>query len=164
MRYSEFESEFSSFLASVKPGTRRVWKQRDNVPLSAVTEARQSVTSVVPVTVQSVTGGVTEQKTLQASVTKPKDVTGALQVALQSAEAGHPEFDIMEDGLARGFPGDTWQRVNRTCHALRRMAERKCGGITEDATKMARALIVRWEKNPTLDELKKIDSETAGGK
>lgn len=146
MRYAEFESEFPEFLKSVTPELRRQWKKRDKVPVSAVTEARSSVTKVVSVTVE----GVTKPETLQVSVTSPAP---ALQVAIPSAEDGHPEFDIMSDGLARGFPGDTWQRANRTCHAIRRMAEKKKGGIHE-GTKLAKKWIADWEKSPSLETLR----------
>lgn len=152
MRYDEFEAEFSAYLSTVKAGTRRVWKLR-GVPDAAVTKARGSVTKVVAVTVQSVTSpvgsvteAVTKPKALQASVTDPDPALQALQVAIPSAEDGHPEFDIMTDGLARGFAGDTWQRTNRTAHAIRRMAERTCGIGTDDATALAKTMIAEWEK------------------
>lgn len=145
MRYDEFEAEFPAYLSTVKAGTRRVWKLR-GVPDAAVTKARSSVTSVVPVTVGSVTEGVTKPKALQVSVTDPDPALQALHVAIPSAEGGHPEFDIMSDGLARGFPGDSWQRNNRTAHAIRRMAERTCGIGTDDATALAKTMIAEWEK------------------
>jgi len=150
MRYDEFESEFPGHLATLNPATVRSWKLRGKVPDSVATALR--VAKNVPASVAksvsnpeiSVANPVATEKTVtntKTGVAKPVATDEVLQVALQSAEAGHPEFDIMEDGLARGFPGDTWQRVNRTCHALRRMAERKCGGITEDATKREGGLI-----------------------
>lgn len=48
-----------------------------------------------------------------------------LKVLRSSAEAGHPEWDIMEDGYARGFPGDTnlMRGWYRTPSAYRRIVE-----------------------------------------
>ena len=161
MEYTEFEAKFPGYLASVTPDVKRQWKKRDKVPAKAVTEAVTSVTNHESVTAES----VTKPESVTKSVTNPQvgvtnetqSVTKGLRVAIPSAEPGHPEFDIMSDGYARGFPGDTWQRTNRTCHAIRRMAERAKGGIHEGPD-AAKRMIARWLASPTLETLKKVDN------
>lgn len=66
-------------------------------------------------------------------------------VAIPTGEADHPEFDILEDGYARGFRGDTlaMRAEKRTAHAIRRFAERRAGGINA-GTALAVEWCMRW--------------------
>lgn len=163
MRYEEFELEFRGHpaLREVKPGTLRQWKLR-GVPDRFVTRLRaQSVTPAPVVTAPSVTkgkNGVTKSKSVTKNVTPGVTVgdfvTGeVLSVAIPSAEAGHPEFDIMGDGWARGFGGDVPHlRMMRTVHAIRRMAEAQTPNVFKTAfewhsaaTPLAKTKVAIWE-------------------
>lgn len=117
MRYDEFESEFPEVLRQTNPATVRSWKKRGSVPDSVARQAQalQSPVAEVP-----------------DPVAKPESVAKSVAsgVAVASAEKGHPEFDIMDDGWARGFPGDVVNPTNRTyrtAHAIRRFCERDGG-------------------------------------
>src|SRR3990167_2068816 len=108
MRYDEFVTNHPAIAALVTPATLRQWKKRDKVPNSAVTKA----------------GG--RDKMPEPPVTASESVTNvALAEAYPSRESGHPEWDIMADGYARGFPGDTneMRARYRSEHAYRRIAE-----------------------------------------
>jgi hypothetical protein len=125
MRYDEFEKEFPEAVAKFKPATRRSYKKRGEVPDRVVAEVR--ALQNLPVTAVP---GVAKSETVAKDEVPVVAETGAtLRVAIPSFEKGHPEFDIMSDGWARGLPGDTGivRSLYRTSAAIRRMAEAKEG-------------------------------------
>lgn len=80
-----------------------------------------------------------------------------LQVVIPTAEDGYPEFDILEDGWARGFKDDSLEirAFYRTSHALRRIAESK--GDAEWHTPLAKWFIQIWDTSqhhPSVPKLK----------
>ena len=168
MRYDEFEKSFPEYLRGQASGTRRVWKSRGEVPGVHVLAAQTKGSLVAPVVecaplvapvvtvgaAPSVTEGVTEGFVTGEAVTVP--LVTVPVVTVPSAEKNHPEFDILADGWARGFPCDNAPdmdgkfssshiRINRTAHALRRMAERACRAEPEYETPMTKWLIQVWD-------------------
>lgn len=150
--YNQFVADFPQLLQSVTKPTLRKWKERDKVPGKALQNLLSVTKSVTksPVVTKSVAKpdiealqSVTKPEPLNLSVTKtlenhgvgakPVNSVAKLKVLQKSAEAGHPEFDIMSDGYARGFPGDSkrMRQEYRTPHAIRRIVE-AAGGSTQD--------------------------------
>lgn len=130
MRYDEFAAEFPLVVAGWKSATRRSHKKRGKLSARAVADARSVAVSPLPVASGVAKPGNVHTSSVQG-VAKSESVpaVGPQAVAFSSAEKDHPEFDIMDDGWARGFPGDGQLRTNRTAHAIRRFWERMCGGV-----------------------------------
>ena len=116
MKYQEFLDKHADIALTINPATLRSWKARDNVPDSTVAK---SVASPV----------ATEKSVATASP--------------RVAKADDP-YEIMADGFARGFPGDTqiMRKDYRTPAAIRRIVERKHGEVV--SIEHVQAAIAKW--------------------
>jgi len=126
MTYEQFTTNHHHLVALVKPGTLRQWRNRDNVPESAVTKLTEGVTEPASVT--------------EPPVTESKPVAGVTTALILSPD-GNAAFDIMPDGMARGFPGDSlsMRRDYRTPGAIRRHCEARDADTPE-----IKAACQRW--------------------
>lgn len=129
MRTQDFESEYPELASRVKPATLRKWRQRGEVPLS-VTAKLPWRDKGLQRDMETVTGAasVTEKRD------KAPDVSRYGPYWRGPAKYGHSELarfgrpgtllpippasgptgqgnptDILDDGYARGYPGDSWQ-------------------------------------------------------
>ena len=103
MTYAEFETHHPEVLQTINPATLRSWKKRGKVPDSALQGVAEAVA-----TPESVAKPVTVA-TGQSPYWKGQPIYGLMKdgVVVKPAPKGDPA-DILEDGYARGYPGDTW--------------------------------------------------------
>lgn len=131
LSYSQAAVAFEASVSTVKmvaSGKRPVPAEWSHM----VTKLKQAVTEAVTMPAISVTSDKTAV-TIPGSVIPPV-TSGHTVIRPTDDENGDVAFDIMSDGFARGYPGDSFitRAQYRTAHAWRRICEARSLALASD--------------------------------